>query len=438
MATAVIVGTLAGVAAWVLKSTIGYMCRFFTGFASTHHPNLYLLFLPVVGIMLAVAFQRWIAGRSLQHGTTIVAQALARQQYSLPVSLSYQPVIASILTLGFGGSAGAEGPVATVGAAIGSNIARLTGMSADTQRVMIGCGAGAGISGIFKSPIGGALYTLEVMKMPLTTITVLALIVASICGSVTCYILTGFTFDVQFLPKSFFDAHTIGWVILLGVFCGFYSVYYNKVSTMLVKFLTGIRNAWVRALVSGLCLGATLFMFPALYGEGYGVVTQLANGSLEEFIGGSLFQSEAHSVGIFILLAAGVMLLKVFAAIFTNSGGGVAGDFAPTIFAGGFCGLVFAWGVNQMFDAHLPVGLFVLYGTAGAFAGIIHAPLMATFLVSEMIGNGYGFFLPLAITATVSYLTVKIITPASRYIANNHDDIDALLHLFKKHSDKKE
>lgn len=435
MMLAVTTGTLAGVAAWALKYTIGHLARCTMHFAQTDGPNWFMAVVPLIGIMLAVCYQHFVVHESLEHGTNRVRRDLASRQYYMRRSLCYQPLLASMLTLGFGGSAGAEGPIATAGAAIGSNVGRIFNVSPDMVRILIGCGAGAGIAGIFKSPVGGALFTLEVLRMKYDTMSVLALIIASICGSLTCYMLTDFSFDVLFLPASFFDPRSLGWVVLLGIFCGAYSVYYSKITDMLHRFFSGIRSVWLRGIAGGAILGLCIFMFPAMYGEGYGVVTQLVNDETFRFVQAGLFAGLEPSALLFIILAAGVLLLKVFATIATNSSGGVAGDFAPTIFAGAFAGLFFAWSINYTLHIGLSVPLFCLFGMAGVFAGIIHAPLMAIFLVAEMVGNGYGFFLPLTVTAAFSYLTVKLITPASRYRGADHDDLAALLHTSKSAAD---
>lgn len=430
MVLSVLTGVICGIAAWILKFCIGHMCRFFLGFVDPQGPNWYLAVLPFIGILLTGIYQRYIIHFDLEDGTRRISEALAAKKYYMSFPLCYRPLVGNIVTLGLGGSAGAEGPIASAGAAIGSNVARLFGAPPGLVRVMIGCGAGAGIAGIFKAPIGGALFTLEVLKMRISTLSVLALTVAAVCGGMTCYALTGFTFDVVFLPTAFFDPHTLGWVMLLGVFCGLYSVYYNRVTKMLHRFFRSFRNPWLKNLTGAAVVGACLLIFPAMYGDGYKAVTDLVNGRSEMFLSGGIFSGLATRGTVMLMLMALLMLvLKVFATISTNSSGGVAGDFAPTIFAGAFAGLLFALIVNKVFDANVPVALFALFGTAGAFAGIIHAPIMAMFLVAEMLGNGYGYFLPLMFTASISYITVKLVTPLSQYANANHDDLTALLHI---------
>lgn len=417
-------GTAAGVAAWVLKWTIGRLCTAVLALADTVWWPAAAM--PVAGILAAVAFQRYVAHRSLEHGTDTLTRALAEHRYVLDAGLTWQPVLAAIITLGFGGSAGAEGPIAISGGAIGSRIAKAFGLPEEMRRVMMGCGAGAGIAGIFKAPIAGLLFTLEVLKVRMNTLSVLALTVAAICGGLSCYALTGFSFDIAFLPTAFFDPSTLGWVALLGLWCGFYSAYYNRMTALLHRFFGSISNRWWRALAGGAIVGTCVLLFPCLFGEGYDTLTELVNGRTHTFAVGALFDPSAPDAVELLLMAAAVMLLKVFACIASNSSGGVGGDFAPTIFAGAFAGLVFGLGVNAAFDAKLPVGLCCLFGAAGTFAGVIHAPLMSIFLVSEIVGNGYGFVLPLAVTALVSYLTVKALSPKSKYDAARHDDFAAL------------
>lgn len=383
--------------------------------------------LPVCGILLAVLYQKYVVRGPLEHGTERLSRDLAAHRYGLKAGLCIHPLLASTITLGFGGSAGAEGPIAFAGAAMGSNLARICGVSRQMQRILVGCGAGAGIAGIFKAPVAGILFTLEVLKLKLTTLSVLALTVAALSGAITCYVLTGFSFDVKFLPDSFFDPHTLGWVALLGLFCGLYSVYYGSIAEWLERTFKRISNRWLRALAGGAIVGVCVLLFPAFYGEGYGAVTQLINGITDRFFDGSFFVEDVHSTTDILLMGAAVLMLKVFATIASNSAGGVAGDFTPTVFAGAFAGFVFAAAMNALFDAHLPVGLFCLFGAAGAFSGIIHAPLMAIFLVAEIVGNGYGYILPLAVTASISYAVVKILAPASRYKVGNHDDLAALM-----------
>lgn len=408
MALGSIIGILAGACAWFLKWSIGGMSRFFLSLADPGSPNWFLFVLPFVGIIITACYQRYWVKYSLEHGVSQVSRDLAAHQYKLRTGLCYQPLIANVMTVGMGGSAGAEGPVATAGAAIGSVLSRLTGMSPDQIRVMIGCGAGAAIAGIFKAPIGGALFTLEVLKMKLDTMSVLTLFVSALFGGLTTYALTGFTFNIDIHRLIDFDMTLLGWVALLGAFCGFYSIYYNKITNIMLRTFNGMKNPWARNILSATIVGLCILMFPAMYGEGYIAVTDLLNGNTGTILHSGLFAKFDGDPMMMLIFGGLLILTKAFATVSSNSGGGVGGEFAPTIFAGAFAGLVFAWGLNMAFGTHLSPVLFAFLGTAGAFSGIINAPLMATFLVAEMPGDGFVYILPIAVTAFVSFMTCKL------------------------------
>ena len=405
-----IIGILAGVGAWFLKWAIGGLCHIIRAYADLSGPNWFFFALPFAGIIITACYQRYVLGYSLEHGVSQVSRDLANHQYKLRTGFCYQPLLANVMTVGLGGSAGAEGPIATAGAAIGSLLARFTGMPPQMVRVMIGCGAGAGIAGIFKSPLGGALFTLEVLKMKLDTLSVLVLFVSALFGGITTYALTGFTFNIYMGDIALFDMQLLGWAFGLGIFLGIYSIYYNKVTNVMLRLYNGIKNRWLCYLLSASIAAVCVGMFPAMFGEGYLAVTYLLNGHTREILAGGVFSSFGSDDAMLLLFATLLILTKAFATVSSNSGGGVGGDFAPTIFAGAFGGLVFAWAMNSWFDAGLSTATFALLGTAGAFSGIINAPLMATFLVCEMVGAGFIYIFPLAITSFVSFGVCKIFT----------------------------
>lgn len=405
-----VIGIIAGCFAWFLKWSIGGLSHFFLSLANPSGPNWYLFALPFAGIMMAACYQRYVLGYSLEHGVSQVSRDLALHQYKLRYGLCYNPLIANVMTVGLGGSAGAEGPVATASAAVGSVMARLAGFCPQNVRVMIGCGAGAGIAGIFKAPLGGALFTLEVLKMKLDTVSTLVLFVTALFGGITTYVLTGFTFNVYMASLDYFDMHLIGWAAGLGIFIGFYSIYYNKVTNVMLRAYNRMKNPWGRNISSATLVGVCLLMFPAMYGEGYAAVTRLINGHTESILSGGLFAGFTGDASMMLVFATLLIVTKAFATVSSNSGGGVAGDFAPTIFAGAFAGLVFAWAMNMFFHADLDPATFAFLGTAGAFSGIINAPLMATFLVAEMVGDGFIYILPIALTSFVSFGICKIFT----------------------------
>lgn len=411
---AVFLGIVSGGAAALLKFIIGHVYHYVVRDYHQAGANWTLLFIPLLGILLTVAFQKLVIKRNIEHGSEQVARYVAQQDFNIPLTYTYGPIIASSLTLGFGGSAGAEGPIATCCAAMGSRLARWLKMPPEMCRILIGCGAGAGIAGIFKAPIGGVMFTLEVMGMNLSTIPVIALVIACVLAGMTSYGLTAFQLDVPLTHPQYFDPHLSGWVIVLGVFCGLYSIWYSWVGIKIRDVFERIPSIWIRGLISGLILSGSVFLFPSLYGEGYNVIAQLIDGNLDVVAYYSIFNDgEANTVWHIVLICGGIALIKSLACVSSNSGGGVAGDFAPTLFAGCMAGFFFAGTLNHWFGLSLPAENFALIAMAGAMAGIIRAPLMSIFIVTEMTGY-YGMLFPVMIAAIVSYAVVTWLTPGER------------------------
>lgn len=406
---AAIIGLVCGVAAFLLKTVIAWLTAMVTHHLFPGVPNWSLLLLPVVGIGAAILFQRYAINRNIEHGVEQMSASIENKNYNLPSILTIAPAIASTLTLGFGGSAGAEGPIAYTGGAIGSNIARLFRMSPHLVCVMIGCGAGAGIAGIFKAPIAGALFTFEVLRIELATVPCVALILASLIAGITAYALSGFTLDMTLSQLPDITPEMSAWAILIGLFCGIYSLYYTAVNVAVRHLLERIPNIWMRGLFSALSLGACIFLFPALYGEGYGVMTKVVSGDFSAITHMSFFASDATSLVTITLVCLGVALLKSFACAMSNSGGGVCGDFAPTLFAGCIVGFLFGAGVRLAFNVDLPLGTCALIGMGAVMAGTIRAPLMAIFIVAEMTGS-FALLMPLTIASFISFAIVRTVS----------------------------
>lgn len=401
-----VIGVTVGAAAFVLKEAIAWVSRGVTVMFDSSTSNAFLLVVPVVGIVLAGVYQRYIIRTGLTHGVERLSRDIATGNSHLGPKLTYGPIIASTLTLGFGGSAGSEGPIAYAGAAIGSNIGRVFGVDRTTLMLLVGCGAGAGIAGIFKAPIGGVLFTLEVLGMAMSTPAVIALVAAAVCASTTAYVFSGFTMDLPWTHAPQFVGEMIPWSLLLGVFCALYSVYYSRVMRRMRRVYERIKNPWLENIAGGIVLAVTVFLFPTLYGEGYQAMGRIINADFQALFDGSVFYGVHIGRWTLPLLLAGILAVKCFATSASNSAGGVAGDFAPTLFAGCIAGLFFATTLNAAFDLGLDAAAFAYIGMAGVMAGAIRAPLMAFFLTSEM-SNGYGYFLPLLIVSVVSYcLTV--------------------------------
>lgn len=403
---AALVGLLAGVSAFVLKETIKWMSLLLVSHFHKHGLNWGLLVIPLAGILLTVALQRYGLKRNIAHGLDKIGDMVRRGQYSIPATYTYGPVLASTLTLGFGGSAGAEGPIASTGAALASQLGRWVGLPPRLMMTIIGCGAGAGIAGIFKAPVGGMMFTLEVMGMELTTVAVIALTIACVIGGMTSYGMTGFTLDVPLTHPQYFDPHMSGWIIVLGGLCGIYSIYYSRIALLTQRLLSLGRSPWIKALISGGILSGLVFVFPSLYGEGYEIMAKLIDGNLSAITEYSFWRMDGSQV---LLVCGGVAAVKSLASTATNSGGGVAGDFAPTLFAGCMAGLFFGGMLNESFGLALPLGNCALIAMAGTMAGTIKAPLMAMFIVVEMTGY-YGMMFPVAVCSVVSYAIVWSLT----------------------------
>lgn len=324
-------------------------------------------------------------------------------------------MIASALTLGFGGSAGSEGPIAYAGAGLGSRFGQLFRLTPQMKMILVGCGAAAGIAGIFKAPVGGALFTLEVLRIPLSTVTVLGVFLATIASALTAYALSGYTVDIMVFSPGVFNTAHIWWLLPLGIVCGLYSLYYTTTGALTKSLLSVIRNRWIMYISAGLTLGVMIFLFPTLYGEGYGAITQVINGDATSMAQYSLFDSlHLTPDNLTIILCIGMLLFKGIGSSAANNGGGVAGDFAPTLFAGCMLGLLYATIINISGITTLNTAHFALIAMAGSMAGIIRAPLMAMFIVTEMIG-GFIFLLPTAIVSIISYCIVMIIKRKTFY-----------------------
>lgn len=422
---AFVLGILTGASAAVLKRLVGLINDLaLTGYHSGEL-DYRLLVWPLVGIILTSVYQRYVVRGNVAQGTKIVRDTINSGNPRLKPFTAFNSIIGCSLTMGFGASGGTEGPTALAGSAIAGGISRWFSLPAKWQMLMVAIGAGAGISAIFKSPMGGVLFTLEVLQMQLTTLSVLALIIACMFASATAYALSDFTFDIEFWRQMPIEPSTLGWVALLGLFCGLYSVYYNFTKNRSQKLFMRIRNPWVGPVTTGLVLSVFVFLFPALFGEGFGVIESLVNGSRYSIAEQGIL-SVFHGSGLVIIGISAVLLLKGILVAASYSNGGVAGDFVPTFFAGALAGYLFGICCHQWFGVEVPVWYFALIGMGCVMAGTVHAPLMAIFILCETT-NTYGYIFAYIIAIAVSYATVKIITPKSWYPDTNHDDIMALM-----------
>ncbi len=411
-----VVGVLAGLAAMVLKWMIHLISGTLTADLNVSEGNYLYILYPVIGILLACWYVRYVVRDNISHGVTRVLYSISQNKSRLKPHNMYTSIVASSITIGFGGSVGAEGPIVYTGGAIGSNPGQAFRLSPRVLMILVGCGAAAGIAGIFKAPIAGMLFTLEVLMLDLTTVTVMPLLIASISAASIAYIFTGYEFEFFFVQSEPFITERIPFFIGLGVICGFVSLYFTRIMFMMETFFKkhlGVQ--WKKSVVGGAILASLVFLFPPLYGEGYGAINSLLNGDPSSIVDGSIFYGDRDDVAFIILYIGFIILMKAFATSATNGAGGVGGTFAPSLYVGCMTGFFFAYLINNLgFGMDLSVKNFALMGMAGVMSGVMHAPLMGIFLTAEMTG-GYELFLPLLIVSAISYGTIKIFEPYSIY-----------------------
>lgn len=410
-----IVGVICGAAAQLLKYLIHIIGSTLTSQMNMTTANYLYLVYPLVGITITILFVKYIVKDNISHGVTKVLYAISRRKSRLKKKNMYASLVASSITIGFGGSVGAEGPIVYTGAAIGSNIGQAFRLTPKVLMILVGCGAAAGIAGIFRAPIAGMLFTLEVLMIDLTGLTVMPLLLSSIAGATVAYILEGYNAEFFFSQSEPFMTSRIPWTILLGIVCGLVSLYFTQVMFMMESMFKRIRMKWIKCLIGGVIIAGLVFLFPPLYGEGYGAINSLLEGNVSEVVNGTFFYVDRNNVWALILFIAAVLFMKAFATSATNGAGGVGGTFAPSLFVGALTGFLFAYLINNL-DIGLTLSQknFTLMGMAGVMSGVMHAPLMAIFLTAEMTG-GYDLFLPLLIVSALSYITIQFFLPYSIY-----------------------
>ncbi|WP_304422654.1 chloride channel protein [uncultured Duncaniella sp.] len=411
---ALAVGILGGIAALVLKWLIHAISGFLTAHMSISQGNYLYLLLPLVGILITSLYVKYVVRDNISHGVTRVLYALSQNKSRLKKHNTYTSVLASSITIGFGGSVGAEGPIVYTGAAIGSNLGRVFRMSPRILMILVGCGAAAGIAGIFKAPIAGMLFTIEVLMIDLTTVSVMPLLIASITAATVAYVFTGYDVEFFFVQSEPFQTWKIPYVIIMGVFLGFVSLYFTRSMNMMENIFRKLHTPWKKIMVGGVILALLVFLFPPLYGEGYTAITHLLNDNASTIVNNSIFYDDRTNVWWILGFIGALVFLKAFATSATNGGCGVGGTFAPSLFVGCMAGYFFAFGLNTLFDLDLPCRNFALMGMAGVMSGVMHAPLMGIFLTAELTG-GYDLFLPLLMASTISYGTIKMFEPYSIY-----------------------
>lgn len=413
---ALLVGIFGGLAAQLLKFLIHHIEHLLKSTIDVDSGNWLYILLPTLGVVITALYVRYFVKDNISHGVTRVLWAISQNKSRLKRHNIYSSIIASSVTIGFGGSVGAEGPIVYTGAAIGSNLGSMFRMSPKVLMILVGCGAAAGIAGIFKAPIAGMLFTLEVLMLDLTTVSVMPLLISSITSATIAYIYTGFSFEFFFIQSDVFSTAKIPLVIILGIVCGLVSLYFTRVMNMMENFFGKFRDRpRIKTAIGCTILSALVFLFPPLYGEGYDSIMGLLAGDTQSIVDGSIFYRDGSNVWFIVSFIFIIILMKAFATSATNGAGGVGGTFAPSLYVGCMVGFLFAYTFNLFgFDLAVSNKNFALIGMAGVMSAVMHAPLMAIFLTAELTG-GFDLFLPLLIVSTISYGTIKIFEPYSIY-----------------------
>ena len=414
---ALLIGFFAAVAAFSLHWIINQIVSLLTSsFDRTGANWLYLVY-PVVGIYLTSLFVRYVVKDNISHGITRILYAISSNRSRLKSHNCWSSVIASAITIGFGGSVGAEAPIVLTGSAIGSNLGQLFHLDRKMLMTLVGCGAAGAIAGIFKAPIAGLVFTLEVLMIDMTMSALLPILVSCVTATCFTYIFSGDASLFTFHLDSEWSVHRIPACILLGISCGLVSLYFIRMMGVCEDVFARFKNKpYIKLAIGGTVLSLLIFLFPALYGEGYISINLLLNGRTEadwnQILNNSLFSGQGSMLIPYIAL---VLFTKVMATSATNGGGGCGGTFAPSLFIGCFTGFLFSrlWNMNEI-GIYIPEKNFSLLGMAGVMSGVMHAPLTGIFLIAELTG-GYSMFMPLMIVSVCAYLTIIIFEPHSIY-----------------------
>lgn len=401
---AVIVGALAGLGTYLFEMLLyGIRSALVTWLPVDQAHFLYLIY-PAVGIVLATLFVKYIVKDEISEGVTRVLYAMSRRDSRIATHNCWTSIVGGATTIGFGGSVGPEAPIVLTGAAIGSNVGKLARLNYKELTLLLCCGAGAAVAAIFKAPITGVVFVLEILMLDITASSIIPLLVSSVSATTVALVFRGFDpiLSITLSSSDVFVIHQIPLYVLLGVCCGLMSYYFTSMNSKVGAFVKGVQSQYRRWALGGVVLGVLIFIFPPLYGEGYEALTALMHGNVPDLFDNSLFFRFRHVEWVALIYVTAVMFFKVIAMATTNAAGGVGGTFAPSLFVGAFMGAIVALACNTLLDWNISVVSFTLVGMAGVMAGVMKAPLTSIFLIAEL-SNGYGLFIPLMIVASISF-----------------------------------
>ena len=401
---AVIVGALAGLGTYLFEMLLyGIRSALVTWLPVDQAHFLYLIY-PAVGIVLATLFVKYIVKDEISEGVTRVLYAMSRRDSRIAPHNCWTSIVGGATTIGFGGSVGPEAPIVLTGAAIGSNVGKLARLNYKELTLLLCCGAGAAVAAIFKAPITGVVFVLEILMLDITASSIIPLLVSSVSATTVALVFRGFDpiLSITLSSSDVFVIHQIPLYVLLGVCCGLMSYYFTSMNSKVGAFVKGVQSQYRRWALGGVVLGVLIFIFPPLYGEGYEALTALMHGNVPDLFDNSLFFRFRHVEWVALIYVTAVMFFKVIAMATTNAAGGVGGTFAPSLFVGAFMGAIVALACNTLLDWNISVVSFTLVGMAGVMEGVMKAPLTSIFLIAEL-SNGYGLFIPLMIVASISF-----------------------------------
>ena len=414
MILSLLVGFFCAVAALILSHIINSIHELVRTSFDRDDLNYLYLATPVIGILFASLYVRCVVKDDISHGVTKILYAISQNKAIIKAHNMWSSIIASSLTIGFGGSVGAEAPIVLTGSAIGSNLGRLFNLQRKTMMLLVGCGAAGAVAGIFKAPLTGVIFTLEVLMLDLNMSSIVPLLISAATAAVCTFFFTGNSSSMfEFVPDPF-QLERVPYYIFLGVVCGFVSLYFTRGMSKLESFFASLDTPWKKFIVGSLLLAVLIFFLPPLYGEGYDTISYLLNNQVDMVTQNSVFYDFRNSSYMLVLFLVLVVFFKIFASAATNGSGGTGGIFAPSLFMGCVSGYIVAYLLNFFGIAKLPEKNFALAGMAGVMSGVMHAPMTGTFLIAELTG-GFGLFLSLMITATMAYITIVAFEPHSLY-----------------------
>ena len=387
---AIIVGLCAGIGAYVFNTLLHTITHLLTSWTPDDRAQWLFLIYPSIGIILATLFVKYVVKDGISEGVTRVLYAMSRKNSRIASHNCWSSVVGGATTIGFGGSVGPEAPIVLTGAAIGSNIGKLARLNYKNITLLLCCGAGAAVAAIFKAPITGVVFVLEILMLEITSKSIIPLLMASMTATITSLALHGFSpiIAVSLNARDMFQVAQVPLFILLGCFCGIMAYYFTSMNSKVGGFYNSIQNQYKKWLYAGVSLGVLIFIFPPLYGEGHDSFVTLMSGRTSELFNNTLFYSFSNADWFLIIYLIAIMLFKV--------------TFAPSLFVGAFAGATLAVICRVVVGWDVSITSFTLAGMAGVMSGVMKAPLTAIFLIAEL-SNGYGLFIPLMIVSCISF-----------------------------------